>query len=210
MAAMEKQNHLSGNSDKSASAGFKLKDRKLGDEWADWDGTAVRGETACDEDRRVFIGFAFLCLVAMILSSFFIFYMIYPRLAGWNHILARGVMVVLILASLAVTLWFAAISMPLLSGIRFPWRMEFVQKTLNFLVPVTIHLGGRFGVSRDRMSNSFIKVSNALVRSARINTDPRPPDGTPAPLPCHPGAQQHPEALRTVTNVSCSLSPAEN
>jgi hypothetical protein len=104
MAAMEKQNHLSGHSGKSDSAGFKLKDRKLGDEWADWDGTAVGGETVCDEDRRVFIGFAFLCLVAMILSSFFIFYMIYPRLAGWNHILARGLMVVLILASLA-TIW---------------------------------------------------------------------------------------------------------
>jgi hypothetical protein len=174
MAAMEKQNHLPEHSGKSASAGFKLKDRKLGDEWADWDGTAVGGETVCDEDRRVFIGFAFLCLVAMILSSFFIFYMIYPRLAGWNHILARGVMVLLILASLAVALWFAAISMPLLSGIRVSWRMEFVQKTLNFLLPVTIHLGGRFGVSRDRMSNSFIKVSNALVRSARINTDRGP------------------------------------
>ncbi|HUU30140.1 MAG TPA: DUF116 domain-containing protein [archaeon] len=150
------------------------KDRKLGDQWADWNGHLENIDARIDEDRRVFIGFAFLSLVAMITAAFLIFYMIYPRLEGWSYLLARGVMALLILSCVAVMFWFAALLLPLMSKIRFMPRMESVQKTLNFLVPMTVRLGARFGISRDRMGNSFIKVSNALVRSVRINTGKGP------------------------------------
>ena len=150
------------------------KDRRLGEEWADWDGSLENPEGVVDEDRRVFIGFAFLCLVGLSLVSALFFYMIYPRLEGWHHVLARGVMGLLISACILVLIWYLTISLPLLTGIRLPWRMNLVQKTLNLIVPLTIKLGVRFGISRDRMSNSFIKVSNALVRSARLNKDSGP------------------------------------
>ena len=148
--------------------------RKLGDEWVDWDGELEDGDTIIDEDRRVFIGFAFLCLTAMILAAVFVSYMVYPRLEGWHHLIARFVMLLLAASCLTVVLWFAAFALPLVFGLRPRLRLEFVQKTMNLLVPLTIRLGKRFGISRDRMGNSFIKVSNALVRSARINTDKGP------------------------------------
>ncbi|MBW7998111.1 MAG: DUF116 domain-containing protein [Candidatus Glassbacteria bacterium] len=149
-------------------------DRRLGDEWADWDGHLDGEPAVLDEDRRVFIGFAFLCLVVLIAALGAFFYMIYPRLEGWHEYLAQGVMATLGAFSLAVLLWFSSIAFPLLTGIRLPWRMDSVQKSMNLLIPLTIRLGRTFGISRDRMGNSFIKVSNALVRGARINTDSGP------------------------------------
>ncbi|MBN2288278.1 MAG: DUF116 domain-containing protein [Candidatus Glassbacteria bacterium] len=149
-------------------------DRKLGDEWTDWNGNLEASAVSLDEDRRVFIGFAFLCLAAMILAAVFVSYMIYPRLAGWHHLLAELTMLLLAVFSLALVLWFAAFALPLVFGKRPRLRLDFVQKSLNLLVPLTIGLGSRFGISRDRMGNSFIKVSNALVRSARINTGQGP------------------------------------
>ena len=162
------------NGEKKAVPESRTRDRKLGDEWVNWDGSLEDNRGNLDEDQRVFIGFAFLCLLALITAASFFFYMIYPRLEGWHHLLAKGVLAALILSCSAVVLWFISISLPLLTGIRLPWRMEFVQKTLNLLVPMTVRLGHRCGISRDRMSNSFIKVSNALVRSARLNTDTGP------------------------------------
>ena len=158
----------------SNTPAVKARDRRLGDEWADWDGRVGEQETNLDEDQRVFVGYAFLCLLAVIAGAALFIYMIYPRLEGWHHIIARSIIALLLLICAAMVLWFASISLPLLTGVRLPWRMEFVQKTLNLLVPLTVRLGGRFGISRDRMSNSFIKVSNALVRSARLNTGSGP------------------------------------
>ena len=151
-----------------------VRDRSLGDEWTDWDGNLRKGAASIDEDRRVFIGSAFLCLLVMILAAFFVSYMIYPRLEGWHYLLAKLVVLLLVISSLWVVLWFAAFALPLVFGKRPSLRLEFVQKSLNLIVPLAIRLGERFGINRDRMSNSFIKVSNALVRSARINTDEGP------------------------------------
>ncbi len=157
-----------------AGSAVKKRDRRLGDEWADWDGQQGEDSARLDADRRVFIGFAFLCLVCLLSAVGVFFYMIYPRLQGWHEYVAHGVAGVTVAICAAMVLWFAAIVLPLLTGVPLPWRMEFVQKTLNSLVPLTIKLGGMFGISRDRMSNSFIKVSNALVRGARINLDSGP------------------------------------
>ena len=149
-------------------------DRRLGDEWTDWNGNLDKSAVLIDEDQRVFIGFAFLCLLAMILAAVLFSYMIYPRLEGWHHLLAELVVLLLAVSGVSVVLWFTAFALPLVFGRRPSLRLEFVQKSLNYLVPLAIRLGKRCGISRDRMSNSFIKVSNALVRSARINTDEGP------------------------------------
>lgn len=149
-------------------------DRRLGDEWSDWSGANNGEQAVLDEDRRVFIGFAFLCLVGLIALLGMFFYMIFPRLEGWHEYLARGVIVAMCAFCVAVVLWFTSIALPLLTGVKLPWRMDFVQKSMHLLVPFTIRLGTWFGINRDRMGNSFIKVSNALVRSARINKDSGP------------------------------------
>ena len=155
------------NTDKPADR--NKPDRKLGDEWSDWNPENGDQQTIIDEDQRVFIGFAFLCLISMILVAVFISYMIYPRLEGWHHYLAYGVVTLLASVSAAVLLWFTAIAVPLLAGIRPHWRLEFVQKSLNALIPSVFRLGSLLGISRDRMGNSFIKVSNAIIRGAKLN-----------------------------------------
>jgi uncharacterized protein len=144
------------------------RDRRLGDEWADWNGR-IGEEAEINVDQRVFIGFAFLFLLLMVAVSALIFYMISPRLEGWHHLLSRFVMFLLAFSGASVILWFAASALPLLTGRRLPWRMEFVQRTFRLLVPMVFRIGRRFGISRDRMGNSFINLSNAVMRSARLN-----------------------------------------
>lgn len=155
-------------------AGGNKPDRKLGDEWSDWNPENGNQQAIIDEDQRVFIGFAFLCLISMILIALFISYMIYPRLEGWHHYLAFGAVTLLAAVSAVVLLWFTAISVPLLTGIRPRWRLEFVQKSLIALIPSVFSLGGLLGINRDRMGNSFIKVSNAIIRGAKLNRESGP------------------------------------
>jgi len=148
-------------------------DRKLGNEWSDWDG-AVESQWELNEDQRVFIGFAFLALLFVLLCGGLIYYMIAPRLEGWHHLLATVVLVSLLAAGVAVLLWFCALALPLLTGRRLPWRMEPVQRSFHLLLPLVFRMGRSFGISRDRMGNSFVNLSNALVRGARINTGSGP------------------------------------
>lgn len=161
------------NENSTDRAPAPVKDRKLGNEWSDWDGSVER-EWKIDEDQRVFIGFAFLSLTVIILSLALVYYMVSPRLEGWHHLLSTVALVALVTAGASVLLWFAAIAVPLLTGRPLPWRMEAVQRSFHLLVPLVFRIGSRFGISRDRMGNSFVNLSNALVRSARINKQSGP------------------------------------
>ncbi len=152
---------------------LKSAGRKLGNEWADWDGS-VESRWALDEDQRIFIGFAFLALLVILLCAGLVFYMISPRLEGWHHHLSSAAFFILLAAGAAVALWFCAMALPLLTGRRLPWRMEMVQRSFHLLLPLVFRIGRSFGVSRDRMGNSFVNLSNALVRGARINTSRGP------------------------------------
>ena len=44
--------------------------------------------------------------------------------------------------------------------------------SITFLVPTILKLGTQLGFSRDRLSNSFVKVSNTLIRSRAQKIDP--------------------------------------
>ena len=161
------------NENRTDGVSTPSRDRKLGNEWSDWDGSVERGGRL-NEDQRVFIGFAFLALLFIILVMGLVYYMIAPRLEGWHHLLSSVSLTVLLVAAVSVLLWFIAIAAPLLSGRRLPWRMEAIQRSFHLLVPLVFRVGRRFGISRDRMGNSFVNLSNALVRSARINRESGP------------------------------------
>jgi hypothetical protein len=42
-----------------------------------------------------------------------------------------------------------------------------VEVSLSFMAPMVLRLGERFGISRDNMYHSFIKVSNSLIRATK-------------------------------------------
>lgn len=149
------------------------KDRLLGDEWLDWKGGAEEYNGELSEPKGLFLSAAFGAALLIILSSFFLYYMISPRLeqlgpafpklfgyltVGFSIILLVG----FLLASLSA--YTEKLLMPKAIIKKFP--------IVFLLLPLSIQLGRAFGISKDRMGNSFIKVSNALTKAGRTQDMP--------------------------------------
>ena len=148
------------------------KDRKLGDEWADWDGT-IKKYVSTDTDPRVFIGLSF-ATIAIILGLTALFgWLIYPRLDQLGSIFGRlfnigyYALAAILLIWLVLFVWGALTKKPFLSGLII------VPKLVNLLLDISIKIGRVFGISRDRLVNSFMKLHNLF-----LDSDPRrvPPD----------------------------------
>lgn len=137
--------------------------RKLGDEWADWDGR-IR-EVSSDAEAGVFIGLAIGTIAAILGFSALFVWLVYPRLVQIGNVLAQvtiflyfGLATILLLW-LLFFVWGAITKRPFLS------KLMVVPKLVNLLLDMTITIGKLFGISRDRLVNSFIKLHNLFLTS---------------------------------------------
>jgi len=155
-------------SDKSKkSISLQVEDRKLGDEWAEWNGCIDEAEIDFSTGKRLFIGFALLALVILSGGALLIWYLIQPRILELSSVLAQILSLMVLGGVVLFSFWLFLnmLSIVLEKNLLLQiFRFEF---SLTFLAPMVIRLGDRFGVSRDRLFNSFIKVSNSLTRLAR-------------------------------------------
>jgi len=153
-------------SDDNVKKPEKTGDRRLGDEWADWNGEAT--ETSADTAGRVFVGLA-IAAVIVILGAIGLFgWLIYPRLNEIGPVaglvfnsLFFGLAAILLLW-LLLFIWGSVTRRPFLSG------LVVVPKLVNLLLELTIGLGKVVGISRDRLANSFLKLHNLF-----LDTGPR-------------------------------------
>jgi hypothetical protein len=140
--------------------------RRLGDEWADWDGQVENLST--DTDGRVFIGVAIATIVAILGLTALLGWLIYPRLdqigaiARTTFTAVYGLLALVLLVWLVLFIWGAASTRPFFS------TLIIVPKLVNLLLEISIGIGKLFGLSRDRLVNSFLKLHNIF-----INSDPR-------------------------------------
>ena len=145
----------------------KIKDRKLGDEWEKWDGNLAQTELDVEAGRRLFLGFAVLGIVILALGFLFVWYMIKPRVVLLSPITAdvmqKGVFIVI---GLLLLIFFQTV-LSIITNLNFVVRIGKLKFSITFLTPFILSLGNKFGVSYDRMGNSFIKVSNSLIRTTR-------------------------------------------
>lgn len=138
-----------------------IKDRKLGDEWQSWDGRIIQpGEIR--SGNRLFLTLLFFAILLVIAALYFFLYLITPRLAQYSSALPRSVAIVLGAISIVALTWFIVVLVILntKSG-----RFCFCIGNRFFLEFSTLasRIGHRLGISQDRVSHSFIKVSNALT-----------------------------------------------
>ncbi|MEJ5376975.1 MAG: DUF116 domain-containing protein [bacterium] len=144
-------------------------DRKLGDEWEDWDGTP---EGDIDEPKGRFIALAtgiFVIFLGLLLLGA---YLVNPRLAQWpSHVsvpLRWGFWMALGASSLIYLLFVIEAASGKARILPYRWS----EALLLWLLPKSVWLGKRLGLSRDRVFNSFIKVNNVL---SRAHTEPGRP-----------------------------------
>lgn len=160
-AAEQRHNHESGHGGE--------KKKYLGTEWANEDLSIHEAEL--DEGAGLFFRFTSGALFLLSVALFFILYLIAPRLAEIHpktpELLTYATAAFVALSALGLFLTYLTVA----TGKRL--LPDFLtkggkDKTLIIMItPLAVKLGGLFGVSRDHIASSFIKVNNALVMAAR-------------------------------------------
>ena len=147
------------------------RDRKLGDQWTDWKGRADSGESEINENLRTFFLLALGTVLIFVAVLPVIWYLIKPRIMQLNHFVSSLIEwsvegVALIFMALLVV---EAVSTLRFRKSIFPYRWR--EKFILYLLPKTVWLGEKFGISRDRVGNSFIKVHNFTTKNFVNNLD---------------------------------------
>jgi len=141
------------------------KDRRLGDEWSDWQGEEDLGGAAIDEGMATFLVLAGCVLLFFITLLPAVWYLIKLRIEQLSPMVANFAEWSLIAAAaLFVVLW--ALELVVLLGFRksvFPYG--WTEVVLLAVLPGAVWLGGKCGISRDRVGNSFIKAHNFMTQS---------------------------------------------
>nr|MBN2277569.1 DUF116 domain-containing protein [candidate division Zixibacteria bacterium] len=146
-----------------------MKDRKLGDEWLDWDGRSNTEST--ETDWRVFLGLAIISTLFIIITAGLFLWLIYPRLISLGSAVARLFSAAFLVFSGILILWLlffvtaAVLQRPIT-------RMIFIPQMVNRLLSIVLAVGKFFGVSRDRLTNSFLKINNIFLGSRSLKTVP--------------------------------------
>ena len=150
----------------------KPRDRKLGDEWLDWKG-GNDSRAEIDENLRTFfflaLGIIFIFFALLPIA----WYMIKPRIFQLNPFISALIEWFVTGLALAGLIVFLVEGISVL-GFRksiFPYRWR--EKFILYLLPKTVWLGAKLGISRDRVGSSFIKAHNLLTKnfSDNLNTD---------------------------------------
>lgn len=149
-----------------------IQDRKLGDEWIDWKGDLKETDKNSDTGKRIFLGVLLVTIVISGLISLLVWYMITPRLNQFHPLLPLIVGAVFLALWGVFSLWFLLMVVSILFEKDFFMRLGGKEISLTFLVPIALRLGTRIGISRDRIGNSFVRVSNTLIRTTAQRVTP--------------------------------------
>ncbi|HOP07472.1 MAG TPA: DUF116 domain-containing protein [candidate division Zixibacteria bacterium] len=141
-----------------ASNTTRKPDRKLGDEWQNWDG---RNEST-DTRKRVFLGVAALSIVLLILGAGLFLWLIEPRLESLGHPWPVTVTWIYRIISAALLLWLVILTWAVATNRPAP-RAILLPGLINRLLGMVAKIGGIIGISTDRLTNSFLKVHNLLI-----------------------------------------------
>jgi hypothetical protein len=148
----------------------KPRDRKLGDEWSDWKGDGR--DQAIDEKLTTF--FVLSAGVVIIFAALLplVWYLIKPRIEQFNPVIAHFAerSLILCIAVLLLLLALEGVAVLKFGKSFFPHRL--MEGLLLSLLPKTVWLGAKLGISRDRVGNSFIKVHNFFTKSRAGAVDP--------------------------------------
>jgi hypothetical protein len=161
------------NTESSKRTIFQIRDRKLGDEWQEWHGELKESDKNANTGKRTFLALLFLTITLLCGLTFFVWYMISPRLSQFHTHLPILVAILMMIFWSGLILWFFMIVLSILTAKDFSLHLGKMEISLTKIVPLVLKLGNELGVSMDRMANSFVKVRNALLRTnvRRVSPD---------------------------------------
>jgi uncharacterized protein len=148
-------------------------DRRLGDEWLDWNGSSDPKESEVDEKPRTFLILAGIAILIMLAALRLGWYLAKPRFeqisVPLSHVVEWSALSFVILLVLLIGLETVLFLKFRRSLIPYIWA----EKIILSLLSKAVWLGAKFGISRDRVGNSFIKAHNLMLKShaAEVRAD---------------------------------------
>jgi hypothetical protein len=117
--------------------------------------------------KWAFLFLSILSLMVLIALSIFLWYLISPRVNAASPILGLVIKLVglLFLVTVSGGLFLIVLSSALERDFLFPHGEK--QVTLKVLFPINIFLGKLFGLSKDKIRESFVQVNNSLFIATR-------------------------------------------
>jgi hypothetical protein len=149
-----------------------IKDRILGDEWQNWKGYLNKDAQNANTGKRAFLGILFISIITFGFLSFSLFYLISPRLAEFHPILPKLFVYILFIIFFIVLTWFILLILSIITSKNLLQYLSGYKISIKSFVPFVQRFGVHLGISKDRIGNSFIKVSNALIRIYAKNVNP--------------------------------------
>ena len=149
-----------------------IKDKRiLGDEWIGREKDADTGKIS--EGKSTFLYLSIIVLASMILLTALFWYLILPRFESFGRIWAILISSVFLMVSLFLLLWYLLLIISVLSRKSyFNLCLTKGGSLLFFILPIVTKFALSLGISQDRLSHSFIRVTNTLARSGSKDTGP--------------------------------------
>lgn len=139
-------------------------DRNLGDEWIDWDG---HDNGIIEEGKGLFLWFTFGVVLLADALLILLVYLITPRLASFIEELPVAAWTLAGLFIAVTAFWYAALVFTAYHEKNFFLFRSRPHFLFELIYTRVIKLSRAFGVSRDRLGHSFLKVSNAVSRAMK-------------------------------------------
>ena len=137
----------------------------LGDEWEDWTGD-LDESISYEETARLFAIYAVLALLFILAGLAVTLYMIEPRLLLINPVIFYTVRALAIAIILGTAVWGLLIALSVFTGKNFLLHSRLGQVAATRILPFALAIARRLGISRDRLGNSFITFSNAIIKAS--------------------------------------------
>jgi hypothetical protein len=148
-------------------AKFEIRDRNLGDVWLVPDWSMEEASQELQVGRRLFLGLSIVALLCVGACAWLAWYLIAPRLSSFYPLLPYAVGAAALAAGVIAFLWFCLTVVSIVFEKNFLLLLFGHEFSLSILAPLVLKLGRRFGISRDKLSHSFIRVSNSLIRATK-------------------------------------------
>ncbi|RLB04446.1 MAG: hypothetical protein DRG59_10290 [Deltaproteobacteria bacterium] len=160
----EKEDLENNKKEEKKKATKKFKDRKLGDEWADWEGN-IEAQIDVSQPKSKFIWIASVLLLLILLGSWGVWFLISPRIQQLGSTPTFYLKILFWGGVGLFALFYLLVLVEIATGkiAFFPYRVS--EGFLLFLLPKIVWLGNKIGLSRDQIGNAFIKANNALTAS---------------------------------------------
>lgn len=158
--------------DRMNSSIFEIKDRNLGDEWKQWQGDLTAEEQDATTHRRLFLSIALLIIGLSGILLYFFWYLITPRLSQFHELLPAIAGFCLLGFWFILFLGVALIVLSVLFKKDLFLNIGKKEVVITGIIPWVMRTGLRLGISRDRLGNSFVNVSNSLIRNHHYQIHP--------------------------------------